>query len=90
MEWTTDSPTQTGLYWAWDGLNVLPIDVYKMDGGMICFELGDDYESVRDLKDYSHFMGPLAPPESPTAWYSSANVIYKSPGAFMYIDDSQR
>jgi hypothetical protein len=67
MEWTTEQPTKTGLYWAFDGLNVVAVDVYKSNGGtvdLIGFELGSDYESMRYLDEYTHWM-PLEQPEPP-------------------------
>lgn len=66
-EWTTEPPTETGLYWAFNGAEVSPVDVY-LDGSnsrLVCFELGDKYDQVQDVNDFSYWLGPLPVPEPP-------------------------
>lgn len=67
--WTITPPTTTGLYWAFDGDEVVPVDVYVNGLGgtarLVGFELGNDYTTPRKLSDYSHWIGPLPVPEPP-------------------------
>ncbi len=71
MEWTTEPPTQTGLYWAFnehmtiDGVDA--VDVYGSNNSLlVAFELGDNYDTMQSLSRWTHWMGPLSVPEPPT------------------------
>lgn len=62
--WTADPPTQSGLYWA-AGLGevvIVEVVMYSMAEASV-FETGD--ETDRGFKNYSHWMGPITPPELP-------------------------
>ena len=68
MEWTTEPPTQTGLYWADDGDEVFAVDVYDSSSGLVAFELGNDYDVPHSLDKYTHWIAILQPdrPEDDT------------------------
>lgn len=72
MTWTTEKPTEDGLWWAFDGENVVPVDLYVTEfevpgrqARMAAFELGSNYDVPRALEEFTHWMGPLLPPEPP-------------------------
>lgn len=71
-EWTTTTPTQGGLWWAYDGKEVIPVDLYfsefnRLTGcaGLLAYELGEYYGLGVTLDSFTHWMGPLTPPAPP-------------------------
>lgn len=69
MEWTTEKPTGAGLYWAYSGVEVVPVNVSFDRGICEIHGLGDYYSEmmVYDSAYFSHWMGPLQAPEPPKA-----------------------
>jgi len=65
MNWTKEQPTKGGFYWAFDGKEVVPVDLYWDGSILVAFELGDPYDIPLDLNNFTHFMGPMEPPEPP-------------------------
>jgi hypothetical protein len=65
MEWTTDKPTEPGLYWAWDRIHILAVDAYIHRGKIVLFELGEGYNLMQSVDAFSHFIGPLPIPDPP-------------------------
>lgn len=70
QQWTTDQPTQPGLYWAYENLDPLDADVMIAKVVMspnlkrlVVLTIGD--ECVSALNDFSHWMQAEypAPPE---------------------------
>ena len=69
MEWTTTPPTVGGLYWAYDGEEVQPVDLYFVSffhvEALRAFCLGDDYDVPRPLEIFTHWQGPFPIPDPP-------------------------
>jgi hypothetical protein len=69
MKWTTEPPTQEGLYRAKD-INGW-VSWVLVDANLYVYEFREDSEFV--LQDYTHWLGPIPPPELPKeiAWRRS-------------------
>jgi hypothetical protein len=69
MEWRTWKPVKPGLYWAYDeshpDYRVSVVDVYVFNDTLVGFELGDNYDMVQSLSNWTHWMGPLPVPDAP-------------------------
>lgn len=70
MEWTTDKPTEKGLYWQWDGSGITIIQITEWshlygDGEpQLTFILSGQVSSFDDTP--TRFWKPLLIPELPT------------------------
>ena len=61
MQWTTEQPTQDGLYLAYKGEKVEYVDVF----GGLAYRLGDNLGLPCWLHEFTHWMGPLPVPGPP-------------------------
>lgn len=67
LKWTTEKPTKPGVYWAFNGNEVFPVDVSFGRGSCEIHGLGDYYSEMMIYGSdfFTHWMGPLQPPEPP-------------------------
>ena len=68
MAWTKERPTQPGWYWAYEKLDQRTADVMMVEVfvAQASEELWGRAMSLRwELSHFSHWMGPLEPPEPP-------------------------
>jgi hypothetical protein len=75
LRWTTETPTDGGTYWAWVCVKnrdskAYPqiIDIYIHEGEIhIAWPVsGYEWDPDFEVKDITHWLGPLPVPEPPT------------------------
>jgi len=67
MNWTTERPIKAGLYWAYNGVNLILVSKSDDDKWVrFAYDPQDrmDSEIFWD-SDYTYFMGPLVQPDPP-------------------------
>jgi len=64
-EWTTEPPTEEGWYWVKDGDTARIAEVFFASKTTLLADLTDE-EMPRVLSAFTHWLGPLPVPESPT------------------------
>lgn len=72
MNWTTEVPKQTGYYWTWAGGAVLMAEVIPAWHGKGLGVFLNNHE--HELEEFTHWMGPLDTPKSPTETINIATV----------------
>lgn len=66
MEWLTEPPNMPGYYWAWDMRDekLVIVHAFYMGINHKFLTLVVDWDN-RDDSEFSHWMGPIIPPEWP-------------------------
>lgn len=71
MNWTTEAPTESGWYWAWNGRSVELCEVCPPSSSYLKHRLWVYAVKRRrrnlPMSGFSHWLGPLPAPSSPVA-----------------------
>jgi hypothetical protein len=74
-DWTTTPPSQLGWYWArgifrltvdeWkESIELVRVDKDEYEDGFLVYSCGSEIDDK--IESYTHWIGPLKTPESPT------------------------
>lgn len=86
-EWTEETPTKKGYYWAYEALDACDANVILVyvTGGRLAYTT---FEVIFDLSHFSHWIGPLVLPDIPNR--ITSEVLGKlAVGKWIVIDDNK-